>query len=151
MFNETWIRDQFAKGQQQYDQIADWMNQLPMPQNPPLMMNGIPISPGQFGQNFRNQLSILQPQSQQPQQFQQPQPQSIYGAALGNTQQPQVNNNIYGNRLSDITEQATTNRQNLQTQTENFIRQGERNRVRNYMSTGGGYNRAGLRIQNLNV
>ena len=137
MFNETWIRDQFAKGQQQYDQIADWMNQLTMPQNPTLMMNGIPISPGQFGQNFRNQLSILQQQSQQPQQFQQP--------------QPQTNNNIYGNRLSDITEQATANRQNLQTQTENFIRQGERNRVRNYMSTGGGYNRAGLRIQNLNV
>ena len=146
-YNDAWIYDRFAEGQSRYDEVANWMNQrqTALANQTPTMYNvggGMQVEQKDFGQFVTDRFR------QQEQSFNQ--------------------------RLAQL--QATTgaNRQSLQSQGEALARQGERDRIaaaygglggagvtgvqtkkrKNlgaYSGTGGGFNRAGMRIQNLNV
>ena len=146
-YQDAWIYDRFAEGQSRYDEVADWMNQrkTALANQAPTMYNvggGMQVAQKDFGQYVQGRFN------QQQQAFDQ--------------------------RLAQL--QATTgaNRQSLQSQGEALARQGERDRIAaaygqqggagvtgvqtkkrknlgTYSGTGGGFNRSGLRIQNLNV
>ena len=146
-YQDSWIYDRFAEGQSRYEEVSDWMNQrkTALANQAPTMYNvggGMQVAQQDFGQYVQGRFN------QQEQAFNQ--------------------------RLAQL--QATTgaNRQSLQSQGEALARQGERDRVAaaygglggpgitgvqtkkrknlgTYSGTGGGFNRSGLRIQNLNV
>ena len=146
-YQDAWIYDRFAEGETRYDEVSDWMNQrkTALANQAPTMYNvggGMQVAQQDFGQYVQGRFN------QQEQAFNQ--------------------------RLAQL--QATTgaNRQSLQSQGEALARQGERDRVAaaygglggpgitgvqtkkrknlgTYSGTGGGFNRSGLRIQNLNV
>ena len=146
-YNDAGIYDRVAQGQSRYDEESDWMNQrkTALANQAPTMYNvggGMQVAQQDFGQYVQGRFN------QQEQAFNQ--------------------------RLAQL--QATTgaNRQSLQSQGEALARQGERDRVAaaygglggpgitgvqtkkrknlgTYSGTGGGFNRSGLRIQNLNV
>ena len=146
-YNDAWIYDRFAQGQSRYDEVSDWMNQrqTALANQAPTMYNvggGMQVEQKDFGQYVQGRFN------QQEQAFNQ--------------------------RLAQL--QATTgaNRQSLQSQGEALARQGERDRIAaaygglggagvtgvqtkkrknlgTYSGTGGGFNRSGMRIQNLNV
>ena len=144
-YNDSWIYDRFAQGQTRYDEITDWMNQRKSALANPMMYNvggGMQVAQKDFGQYVQGQLS------QQQQAFSQ--------------------------QLAQLQANTGANRQILQAQGETLARQGERDRIaaaygglggagvtgvqskkrKNlgaYSGTGGGFNRSGMRIQNLNV
>ena len=146
-YQDAWIYDRFAEGQSRYDEVADWMNQrkTALANQAPTMYNvggGMQVEQKDFGQFVQGRLN------QQEQAFNQ--------------------------RLEQLKATTGANRQSLQSQGEALARQGERDRIaaaygglggagvtgvqtkkrKNlgaYSGTGGGFNRAGMRIQNLNV
>ena len=143
-YNDAWIHDRFAQGQSNYNELADFMNQRKAALAKPMMYNvggGMQVAQKDFGQYVQGQLN------KQQQAF---------------TQQ-----------LAQLQANTGANRQSLQAQGEALARQGERDRLAaaygsggvgvtgvqtqkrknlgTYSGTGGGFNRAGMRIQNLNV
>ena len=144
-YNDSWIYDRFAQGQTRYDEITDWMNQRKSALEKPMMYNvggGMQVAQKDFGQYVQGQLN------QQQQAFSQ--------------------------QLAQLQASTGANRQSLQAHGETLARQGERDRIaaaygglggagvtgvqskkrKNlgaYSGTGGGFNRSGMRIQNLNV
>jgi len=146
-YNDTWIRDSLAQGESKYDEISDWMNQrkTALANQAPTMYNvggGMQVAQQDFGQYVQGRFN------QQEQAFNQ--------------------------RLAQLQSNTGANRQSLLAQGETLARQGERNRIaaaygqqggagvtgvqsqkrKNlgaYSGTGGGFNRSGMRIQNLNV
>jgi len=144
-YDDSWIHDKFATGQQQADELASFMNERRAALANPTMYNvggGMQVAQKDFGQYVQGRFNA------QEQAFNQ--------------------------RLAQLQTNTGANRQSLLAQGETLARQGERNRVqaaygtqgivgaagvqspkrRNlgaYSGTGGGFNRSGLRIQNLNV
>ena len=146
-YNDAWIYDRFAQGQSRYDEVSDWMNQrkTALANQAPTMYNvggGMQVAQQDFGQYVQGRFN------QQEQAFNQ--------------------------RLAQLQANTGANRQSLQSQGEAIARQGERDRIAaaygglggpgvtgvqtkkrknlgTYSGTGGGFNRSGLRIQNLNV
>ena len=146
-YQDAWIYDRFQQGQSRYDEIADWMNQrkTALANQAPTMFNvggGMQVAQQDFGQYVQGRFN------QQEQAFNQ--------------------------RLAQLQANTGANRQSLQAQGEALARQGERDRVAaaygglggpgvtgvqtkkrknlgTYSGTGGGFNRSGMRIQNLNV
>ncbi len=146
-YDDSWIHDRFATGQRQATELADFMNQrkAALANQTPVMYNvggGMQVAQKDFGQYVQGQLA------QQQQSFNQ--------------------------QLQQLQANTGANRQSLQSQGELLARQGERDRVaaaygvqgmpgvtgvqskkrKNlgaYSGTGGGFNRSGLRIQNLNI
>ena len=146
-YQDSWIYDRFAQGESKYDEVSDWMNQrkTALQNQAPTMYNvggGMQVEQQDFGQYVQGRFS------QQEQAFNQ--------------------------RLAQLQANTGANRQSLQAQGETLARQGERDRVAaaygqqggagvtgvqtkkrknlgTYSGTGGGFNRSGMRIQNLNV
>ena len=151
-YDDSWIRTDLELGRQQADahtqQLGDltaWMNQRQAALRNPLMYGiggGMQVAQKDFGQYVTDRFN------QQEQAFNQ--------------------------RLAQLQANTGANRQSLQAQGEALARQGERDRVAaaygglggpgvtgvqtkkrknlgTYSGTGGGFNRSGMRIQNLNV
>ena len=150
-YQDAWIYDRFAEGESRYDEVADWMNQrkTALANQVPTMYNvggGMQVAQKDFGQFVQGRFD------QQEQAFNQ--------------------------RLAQLQTNTGANRQALQSQIdkqgEALARQGERDRIAaaygqqggagvtgvqskkrkslgTYSGTGGGFNRSGLRIQNLNI
>ena len=166
-YDDAWIHDRFATGQKRYDELSAFMNERRAAlQNPTYydVGGGMSVKQDQFGNYVRGQLdeqqkmfdkrlSDLQAQGQQARQQQ---------------------GSVYDARLADITAAAGANQAALQAQQEEMARQAERARIGEaygdgsvpgvtgvqtkkrqslgaYGGTGGGFNRSGLRIQNLNI
>ena len=144
-YDDSWIHDKFATGQARYNELEEFMNQRRTALANPKYYNvggGMSVKQDDFGQYVQGQLA------QQQEAFNQ--------------------------QLQQIQTRTGANRQSLQSQGEQLARQGERDRVaaaygtqgmpgvtgvqtkkrKNlgaYSGTGGGFNRSGLRIQNLNI
>ena len=146
-YQDSWIHDRLAQGESRYDEITDWMNQrkTALANQAPTMYNvggGVQVKQQDFGQFVQGKFN------QQEQAFNQ--------------------------RLAQLQANTGANRQSLQAQGETLARQGERDRISaaygglggpgvtgvqtkkrknlgTYSGTGGGFNRSGMRIQNLNV
>jgi len=143
-YNDAWIHDRFAQGQSNYNELADFMNQRKAALAKPMMYNvggGMQVAQKDFGQYVQGQLNKQQ--------------------------------QAFSQQLAQLQANTGANRQSLQAQGEALARQGERDRVAaaygsgvagvtgvqtqkrknlgTYSGTGGGFNRAGMRIQNLNV
>ena len=144
-YDDAWIHDKFATGQARYDELEQFMNQRRTALASPKYYNvggGMSVKQDDFGQYVQGQLSKQQ--------------------------------EAFNQQLQQIQARTGANRQSLQSQGEQLARQGERDRVaaaygtqgmpgvtgvqskkrKNlgaYSGTGGGFNRSGLRIQNLNI
>jgi len=144
-YDDSWIHDKFATGQARYDELEQFMNQRRTALANPKYYNvggGMSVKQDDFGQYVQGQLSKQQ--------------------------------EAFNQQLQQIQARTGANRQSLQSQGEQLARQGERDRVaaaygtqgmpgvtgvqskkrKNlgaYSGTGGGFNRSGLRIQNLNI
>ena len=144
-YDDAWIHDKFATGQARYDELEQFMNQRRAALASPKYYNvggGMSVKQDDFGQYVQGQLSKQQ--------------------------------EAFNQQLQQIQARTGANRQSLQSQGEQLARQGERDRVaaaygtqgmpgvtgvqskkrKNlgaYSGTGGGFNRSGLRIQNLNI
>ena len=166
-YDDAWIHDRFATGQKRYDELSAFMNERRAAlQNPTYydVGGGMSVKQDQFGNYVRGQLdeqqkmfdqrlSDLQSQSQKARQQQ---------------------GSVYDARLADITAASGANQAALQAQQEAMAIQAERARIGEaygdpnmpgvtgvqtkkrqslgtYGGTGGGFNRSGLRIQNLNI
>ena len=144
-YDDSWIHDKFATGQARYDELEQFMNQRRTALASPKYYNvggGMSVKQDDFGQYVQGQLAKQQ--------------------------------EAFNQQLQQIQTRTGANRQRLQSQGEQLARQGERDRVaaaygtqgmpgvtgvqskkrKNlgaYSGTGGGFNRSGLRIQNLNI
>ena len=180
-YDDSWIHDKFASGQQRYNELEAFMNERRSALAQPKYYDvggGMSVRQDQFGdyvtgqleeqqRMFDQRLKDMQAQSQQARS----QMGSAYDARLADlTQSAGVQNQ----RLADITAAAGANQAALQAQQEAMARAGERQRIQEaygdqnlpgvtgvqtkkrqnlgaYGGTGGGFNRSGLRIQNLNI
>ncbi len=143
-YDDSWIHDRFAQGQQSFDEFSDWMNQRKTALAAGQMYDvggGMNVKQADFGKYIQGQLDTAK--ASYDKQFKEMK--AAQDAAAKKQQ------NIYDARLGDITAAAGANRQSLQTQQEALAKLGERNRARTYSGTGSGFNRSGLRIQGLNV
>ena len=169
-YDDSWIHDKFATGQQRYNELEAFMNErrsaLAQPQYYDVG-GGMSVRADQFGNYVSGQLDSQQEMFDQRLNEMQARNQASrnqFGQQMG----------VYDARLGDISAAAGANQALIQSQGEAMARQGERARVaaaygdpslpgvtgvqsgkrKNlgaYGGTGGGFNRSGLRIQNLNI
>ena len=166
-YDDSWIHGRFAEGQQKYNELERFMNErraaLAQPQYYDVG-GGMSVRQDQLGSYFSGQLE------NQAEQFDE------RLANMRNQSQAarQQMGSVYDARLGDITQQAGMNQALIQSQGEAMARQGERARIAEaygdqnlpgvtgvqsgkrknmgaYQTTGSGFNRSGLRIQNLNI
>tara|TARA_R100000152_G_C6612829_1_gene66133 strand:+ start:72 stop:566 length:495 start_codon:yes stop_codon:yes gene_type:complete len=146
-YQDQWIKDRFATGQQRYDELADWMNQRKTALANPTMYNvgdGQSVTRDQLGGYFQGQLADQK---------------KMFDAQIAEIKKQRdldeetnkKRTDVYQARLGDISGMLGANRASLQMQGEQLARAGIRDRVRSYSGTGGGFNRAGLRIKTLNI
>ena len=146
-YQDQWIRDEFATGQKKYDELAAWMNQRKTALTNPTMYNvgdGQSVTRDQLGGYFQGQLADQK---------------KMFDAQIAEINKQRdldeetnkKRTDVYQARLGDISGMLGANRASLQMQGEQLAKAGIRDRVRSYSGTGSGFNRAGLRIQNLNV
>jgi len=146
-YDDQWIKDQFATGQTRYDELAAWMNERKTALSNPTMYNvgdGKSVTRDQLGGYFQGQLADQK---------------QMFDAQIADINKQRdldeatnkKRTDVYQARLGDISGMLGANRASLQAQGEQLAKAGERNRARSYSGTGGGFNRSGLRIQNLNV
>ena len=166
-YDDAWIYDRFEGGNQRFDALEDFMNQRQTALATPKYYDiggGMSVKQDNFGQYFAGQ---LQKQAED------------FDARLAEMQRSQraarqQQGSVYDNRLADITAAAGANQAAIQAQQEEMARRAERARIGeaygdtampgvtgvqtgkkqrlgSYGGTGSGFNRAGLRIQNLNI
>tara|TARA_R100000988_G_C3968290_1_gene150084 strand:- start:382 stop:939 length:558 start_codon:yes stop_codon:yes gene_type:complete len=166
-YDDSWIHDKFATGQERYNELEAFMGERRAALAQPKYYDvggGMSVKQDNFGQYFQGQLQDQQRMFDQQLADMQRQSQAARGQ-MGSA---------YDARLGDITAQAGANQAALQAQQEAMARQGERARIQeaygdqnmpgvtgvqtkkrqnlgSYGTTGGGFNRSGLRIQNLNI
>ena len=144
-YDDSWIHDKFATGQQRYNELEAFMNERRSALQQPRYYDvggGMSVKQDQFGQYVSGQLEDQQRMFDQRLADMQSQSQQARGQ-MGSA---------YDARLADITAAAGANQAALQAQQEAMARAGERQRIQEaYGGTGGGFNRSGLRIQNLNI
>ena len=166
-YDDSWIHDKFATGQQRYNELEAFMNERRSALQQPRYYDvggGMSVKQDQFGQYVAGQLEDQQRMFDQRLADMQSQSQQARGQ-MGSA---------YDARLADITAAAGANQAALQAQQEAMARAGERQRIQEaygdqnlpgvtgvqtkkrqnlgaYGGTGGGFNRSGLRIQNLNI
>ena len=166
-YDDAWIYDRFEGGNQRFDALEDFMNQRQTALATPKYYDiggGMSVKQDNFGQYFSGQLQ------QQAEDF------NTRLAEMQRAQQAQrqQQGSVYDNRLADITAAAGANQAAIQAQQEEMARRAERARIGeaygeqnlpgvtgvqtgkkqrlgSYGGTGSGFNRAGLRIQNLNI
>tara|TARA_R100000278_G_C5393194_1_gene136870 strand:+ start:51 stop:608 length:558 start_codon:yes stop_codon:yes gene_type:complete len=166
-YDDAWIHDKFASGQSKYDELSNFMNQRKAALAQDKYYNvggGMSVKQDNLGEYFSGRLA------NQEQAFNQ---RLADIEAAGQAQRQQMGS-VYDNRLADITAASGANQAAIQAQQEEMARQAERARIGkaygdpsvpgvtgvqtgkkqklgSYGGTGSGFNRAGLRIQNLNI
>ena len=166
-YDDAWIHDKFATGQGRYDEISDWMNQRKAALAQPKYYNvggGMSVKQDNLGEYFSGRLA------DQERAFNQRLTDMQAASAAARQQQ----GSVYDSRLADITAASGANQAAIQAQQEEMARRAERARIGeaygdpsvpgvtgvqtgkkqklgSYGGTGSGFNRAGLRIQNLNI
>ena len=166
-YDDAWIYDRFDTGNQRFTELEDFMNQRQTALATPKYYDlggGMSVKQDNLGQYFSGQ---LQKQAED------------FDARLAELQKSQraarqQQGSVYDNRLADITAAAGANQAAIQAQQEEMARRAERARIGeaygeqnlpgvtgvqtnkkqrlgSYGGTGSGFNRAGLRIQNLNI
>jgi len=180
-YDDSWIHDKFATGQQRYNELEAFMNErraaLAQPQYYSVG-DGMSVRQDQFGDYLSGQLEDQQRRFDQRLADMQRQGQqartrmgSAYDARLADITSAA---GVQGQRLADISAAGAANQAAIQAQQEAMARQAERARIGEaygdqnlpgvtgvqtqkrkslgaYGGTGGGFNRSGLRIQNLNI
>ena len=166
-YDDSWIHDKFATGQSRYDELSDWMNQRKTSLAAPKYYDvggGMSVAQDNFGEYFSGRLA------DQEKAFNQ----RLADMQAASQAQRQQFGSVYDNRLADISAASGANQAAIQAQQEAMARQAERARIGEaygdsnmpgvtgvqtkkqknlgaYGGTGGGFNRSGLRIQNLNI
>ena len=143
-YDDQWIHEKFATGQDYFDEFSDWMNKRKASLEQGTLYDvggGHQVKQKDFGKYVTSQLGAAKAQYDQ----------EFARMRAANKEALDKHTNIYNARLGDITAATGANRQSLQAQSEALARAGERNRARSYSGTGGGFNRSGMRIQGLNV
>ena len=143
-YDDQWIHEKFATGQDYFDEFSDWMNKRKAALEQGTLYDvggGHQVKQKDFGKYVTSQLGAAKAQYDQ----------EFARMRAANKEALDKHTNIYNARLGDITAATGANRQSLQAQNEALARVGERNRARSYSGTGSGFNRTGLRIQGLNV
>ena len=166
-YDDAWIYDRFDTGNQRFTELEDFMNQRQTALATPKYYDiggGMSVKQDNLGQYFSGQLQ------QQAADFNA----RLDEMAAASQQARQQQGSVYDNRLADISAAAGANQAALQAQQEAMARQAERARIGEaygdsnlpgvtgvqtqkrknlgaYGGTGGGFNRSGLRIQNLNI
>ena len=166
-YDDAWIHDRFATGNQRYDELSAFMNERKAALAQPKYYDvggGMSVAQDNFGEYFAGRLA------DQEKQFNQRLADMQAASAAARQQQ----GSVYDNRLADITAASGANQAAIQAQQEAMARQAERARIGEaygdpnmpgvtgvqtkkrqnlgaYSGTGGGFNRSGLRIQNLNI
>ena len=166
-YDDAWIYDRFDTGNRKYQELERFMNERKTALATPKYYDiggGMSVQQDNLGQYFAGQLQS------QADAFNQ----RLDEMAAASQQARQQQGSVYDNRLADISAAAGANQAALQAQQEEMARQAERARIGeaygsqnlpgvtgvqtqkrknlgSYSGTGGGFNRAGLRIQNLNI
>ena len=166
-YDDAWIYDRFEGGNQRFNALEQFMDDRQTALATPKYYDvggGMSVRQDNFGQYFAGQ---LQKQAED------------FDARLAEMQRSQraarqQQGSVYDNRLADITAAAGANQAAIQAQQEEMARRAERARIGeaygdgslpgvtgvqsdkrrtlgSYGGTGGGFNRSGLRIQNLNI
>jgi len=166
-YDDSWIHDKFNTGQQRYNELEAFMNERRTALSSPKYYDvggGMSVKQDQFGNYVSGQLEDQQRMFDQ--RLSDMQAQSMAAR--------QQQGSAYDARLGDITAAAGANQAAIQAQQEAMARAGERARIQeaygdesmpgvtgvqtkkrrnlgSYGTTGGGFNRSGLRIENLNI
>ena len=169
-YDDSWIHSRFDEGQRKYNELESFMNERRSALAQPKYYDvggGMSVRADQFGNYVSGQLESQQEMFDQRLADMQARNQASrnqFGQQMG----------VYDARLGDISAAAGANQALIQSQGEAMARQGERARVAAadgdpslpgvtgvqsgkrkdlgaYGTTGGGFNRSGLRIQNLNI
>ena len=166
-YDDAWIHDKFATGQGRYDELSAFMNERKAALAQPKYYDvggGMSVAQDNFGEYFSGRLA------DQEKAFNQ----RLADMTAASQAQRQQMGSVYDNRLADITAASGANQAAIQAQQEAMARQAERARIGEaygdqnlpgvtgvqtkkqknlgaYAGTGGGFNRSGLRIQNLNI
>ena len=130
-YDDSWIHNKFATGQQQATELANFMNQRKAALATPTMYNiggGVQVAQKDFGQYVQGQLN------KQQQSF--------------TTQLQQLQANAGANRQSMLAQGTAPASANPAV---TGVQSPKRKNLGTYSGTGGGFNRSELRIQNLNV
>jgi hypothetical protein len=166
-YDDAWIYDRFDTGNTRFTELEDFMNQRQTALATPKYYDiggGMSVKQDNLGQYFSGQ---LQDQA------------AAFNARLdemaaASQQARRQQGSVYDNRLADISAAAGANQAALQAQQEAMARNAERARIGEaygdsnmpgvtgvqtqkrknlgaYGGTGSGFNRGGLRIQNLNI
>jgi len=150
-YDDQWIKDELATGQTRYDELAAWMNERKTALSNPTMYNvgdGQSVTRDELGGFLQN---YTQTQLANQKQIFDSQIAEINKQRDLDEETNKKRTDVYQARLGDISGMLGANRASLQAQGEQLLKANERNRVRSYGGTGGGFNRSGLRIQGLNV
>ena len=180
-YDDAWIHDKFATGQSRYDELSNFMNQRKAALAQPKYYDvggGMSVAQDNFGEYFAGRLADQEKQFNQrladmqaASQAQRQQMGSAYDARLADITSAA---GLQGQRLADLSAAGQANQAAIQAQQEAMARQAERARIGEaygdqnmpgvtgvqtkkqknlgaYAGTGGGFNRSGLRIQNLNI
>ncbi len=166
-YDDAWIYDRFDAGNQRFTELEDFMNQRQTALATPKYYDiggGMSVKQDNLGSYFAGQLQ------EQADAFNR----RLDEMAAASQESRQQMGSVYDNRLADISAAAGANQAALQAQQEEMARQAERARIGEaygsqslpgvtgvqtqkrknlgtHSGTGGGFNRAGLRIQNLNI
>ena len=180
-YDDAWIYDRFDTGAQRFTELEDFMNQRRTALATPKYYDiggGMSVKQDNLGQYFSGQLQQqaadfnkrLDEMAAASQAARQQQG-SAYDARLADITSAA---GLQGQRLADLSAAGQANQAAIQAQQEAMARQAERARIGEaygdqnlpgvtgvqtqkrknlgaYGGTGGGFNRSGLRIQNLNI